>query len=273
MTDQTLTDADLLAWAVIGEYRQRERRDGLTILLLPFPPCLTCGEQVYDAETSTVERGIDRISTINMAPCGHAYTVTDDEIERVHRHAADLVRRMEAADNSRDPNVWAWTTADVIREAQAAFAPAVPVGGNAPINAEQSPRTIVNNPPTSGDTASDQLRQRIVDSLADYPVACWTPVNLAGRVMGVVGGELDQWEKTGREQSARADVAERQLRAVDFTASHWHQAAIDRGDIPGAHAIACIRAALKGETRPEQLGIDDHLHDAFRAALDPQEQP
>ncbi|MDX2566065.1 hypothetical protein PV413_23790 [Streptomyces scabiei] len=57
------------------------------------------------------------------------------------------------------------------------------------------------------------------------------------------------------------------LRATQFTAAHWHQAAIDRDDIPGAHAIACIRAALAGTTDPNQLGIDDQAHDAFRTAL------
>lgn len=216
MTDQILTDADLLAWAVIGEYRQRQRREGLTILLLPFPPCPTCGEAVYDAETATVERGIDRISTINMAPCGHAYTVTDDEIERVHRHAADLVRRMEDADRSHDHNAWVWTTGDVIREAQATFAPPVPAGGNAPINGGQSPRTTVNNRPASSNTASDLLRARLVESLADYPVDCWTTRNLASRVMGVVGGEVDRWEKTAREQSARAEAAEQRLHAAEL---------------------------------------------------------
>jgi hypothetical protein len=62
--------------------------------------------------------------------------------------------------------------------------------------------------------------------------------------------------------------AEARVRAADFTAAHWHQAALDRNDIPAAHAIACIRAALKGETRPDQLGLDDAVHEAFRAALD-----
>ena len=57
------------------------------------------------------------------------------------------------------------------------------------------------------------------------------------------------------------------LTTAQLTAAHWHQAAIDRDDIPGAHAIACIRAALGGVTDPNQLGIDDQAHDAFRTAL------
>ncbi|MCX4974257.1 hypothetical protein [Streptomyces sp. NBC_00620] len=62
-------------------------------------------------------------------------------------------------------------------------------------------------------------------------------------------------------------LPEQRLRAADFTARHWHQAAIDRKDIPSAHAIGCILAALKGETRPDELGLDDAVHDEFRAAL------
>jgi len=74
---------------------------------------------------------------------------------------------------------------------------------------------------------------------------------------------------------ARQQAAEREqrpdphaiIRAAKFTAAHWHQAALDHDDIPMAHAIACIRAALAGESRPDQLGLDEDVHDAFRAAL------
>lgn len=69
------------------------------------------------------------------------------------------------------------------------------------------------------------------------------------------------------QQEATLGQAEKRLRAADFTARHWHQAAIDRSDIPQAHAIACIRAALAGETRPGQLGLDEAAHDAFLTAL------
>ncbi|WP_206326043.1 MULTISPECIES: hypothetical protein [unclassified Streptomyces] len=61
---------------------------------------------------------------------------------------------------------------------------------------------------------------------------------------------------------------DKRLRAADFTAAHWHQHAINSSNIPAAHAIACIRAALQGETDPNQLGLDDEAHDAFSAALD-----
>lgn len=62
-------------------------------------------------------------------------------------------------------------------------------------------------------------------------------------------------------------TAEQSLRAAEFTARHWHQAALGSGHIPFAHAIACISAAIAGETDPNQLGLDPSVHDAFRAAL------
>ncbi|MFE0470539.1 hypothetical protein ACFW2V_02835 [Streptomyces sp. NPDC058947] len=83
---------------------------------------------------------------------------------------------------------------------------------------------------------------------------------------GPVDGARHQ--ATEREQRAAADP-NTTIRAAKFTAAHWHQAALDRDDIPMAHAIACIRAALAGETRPSQLGLDEGAHDAFRAALQP----
>ncbi|MEV7140739.1 hypothetical protein [Streptomyces tauricus] len=83
------------------------------------------------------------------------------------------------------------------------------------------------------------------------------------------------WRKSGRYYQPEAprstdDGPGQRLRAAEFTARHWHQAALNRDDlygITGAHAIACIRAALRGETRPEQLGLDEDVYDAFRAAL------
>lgn len=66
----------------------------------------------------------------------------------------------------------------------------------------------------------------------------------------------------------RAEQAETRFRVADFTARHWHQHLIDHDNIPGAHAVACTRAALDGETRPEQLGLDAAVHDAFRTAID-----
>lgn len=70
------------------------------------------------------------------------------------------------------------------------------------------------------------------------------------------------------EQKQRAEKAEQRLRAAEFTARHWKQAFLRLDNAPAAHAIACIQSALGGQTRPEQLGLDDEVHDAFRTALD-----
>ncbi|MFE8961778.1 hypothetical protein [Streptomyces iakyrus] len=79
-------------------------------------------------------------------------------------------------------------------------------------------------------------------------------------------GPVD-WARHYADQRETQPDAHAVIRAAKFTAAHWHQAALDHDDIPMAHAIACIRAALAGETRPDQLGLDEDVHDAFRAAL------
>lgn len=79
-------------------------------------------------------------------------------------------------------------------------------------------------------------------------------------------GQREEAVRHANEQQQRAGAAERHLRAVEFTARHWHQALID--NIPAAHAIACISAAIGGQIDPNQLGLDPSVHDAFRDALD-----
>ena len=89
---------------------------------------------------------------------------------------------------------WGWTegrAGKAPREALSAYDKPreAPDGELAGRNGARSPQAA----------SSDALRERLVDSLEHYPVACWTPVNLAGRVMGVIGGELDRWEKVARD--------------------------------------------------------------------------
>ncbi|MCZ7414293.1 hypothetical protein [Streptomyces sp. WMMC897] len=62
-----------------------------------------------------------------------------------------------------------------------------------------------------------------------------------------------------------------QLSAARFTAAYWHQAVLDQDNIPAAHALACVRAALAGETRPAALGIHPDHEPDFTAALTTQE--
>ncbi|MGQ4343539.1 hypothetical protein [Streptomyces sp. SAS_275] len=122
MTDQPepqqLTDAGLLAWAVVLGYREEQQRDGLSILGLPYPPCPTCRGEVHGVTYWSL---VDRLSDggrLAIRPCAHVHSFTEDDIERLHEHASEMVRVIRAADDSLDPNVHRWTTDDIIREAQ-----------------------------------------------------------------------------------------------------------------------------------------------------------
>ena len=74
---QPMSDADLLAWSVVLAYRGLQQKQGLTILLLPFPPCPTCGGVVHGADSVTVERGIEREASLTLRPCGHVHASVD----------------------------------------------------------------------------------------------------------------------------------------------------------------------------------------------------
>ncbi|MCX5336917.1 hypothetical protein [Streptomyces sp. NBC_00140] len=107
--------------------------------------------------------------------------------------------------------------------------------------------------------SSDALWERLVESLANYPVACWTPGNIASRVMGVVGAELDHWEKAAREQSARAEAAEQRANRLAATLS----TALAAMGLHWAHAD------FHG---PQDAYITPEMFKTWRTALDPQEQ-
>ena len=62
------------------------------------------------------------------------------------------------------------------------------------------------------------------------------------------------------------------LRAAQFTAAHWHQAAINRGWAQTAHALTCVLAALDGETDPTQLGLDQPDDSTDKPEQAPHEQ-
>jgi hypothetical protein len=60
--------------------------------------------------------------------------------------------------------------------------------------------------------------------------------------------------------------------AARFVARHWRDAATGWGDdpFPGrvtAHPLSLVLSALDGETDPAQLGLDEDVHDSFRAAV------
>ena len=107
--------------------------------------------------------------------------------------------------------------------------------------------------------SGDALWERLVESLAAYPVARRTPANLAGRVMGVIGAELDQSEKTAREQSARAEAAEQRANRLAATL----------GTALAAMGLHWAHADFHG---PQDAYITPEMFKTWRTALDPQEQ-
>ena len=122
MTDQPdprpLSDVDLLVWAVVLGYRDRQQRDGITVLLLPFPPCPTCGETVHKAVASWVREPFREDVTIDVQPCGHAHRAIQSDIERIHEHALAMLDQIRA-DSERPAGESSWNTGRIISEARA----------------------------------------------------------------------------------------------------------------------------------------------------------
>lgn len=130
MTDpQPLFDVDLLTWAIVLGYRARQQRAGLKFVLMPFPPCPTCGETVYAVNQVEREVGITRTTCLTMQPCGHAHAATDDDVYPLLRHIDNLIDRVERDDRSGDPNVHGWMVDDIAREARTLLAPPQPQDG------------------------------------------------------------------------------------------------------------------------------------------------
>lgn len=118
MTDyepRPLTDAELLAWAVIIEYRNRRMRDGAAILL-PYPCCPTCRSRVIRVEVLPV-----RLATLTqpivMRPCGHGYLAEDGALDRVRRHAEAMLDILDGVALGEAGQPW-WNTDGIVREAR-----------------------------------------------------------------------------------------------------------------------------------------------------------
>jgi hypothetical protein len=111
-----LSDADLLAWAVVLEHRRRQTHQGLKVLLLAFPPCPTCKEPVAEAQTWWVQDPIRYDGVITMQPCGHSHSATAADMERIHDHASEMLDslRHDASDHVAGRSV-----EDLVREARA----------------------------------------------------------------------------------------------------------------------------------------------------------
>ncbi len=129
---QPLSDADLLAWAVVLTHRSRQGRDGT--LLLPYPPCPTCGEAVDAAWQVTTGRPDRLLRDIRLTvkPCGHVHTASED---RVHRLWSDIHEMVADVSDSYDGRVGRdrrWTTEGIVHEAQARTASAKSEGAEPP---------------------------------------------------------------------------------------------------------------------------------------------
>ncbi|MBH0242441.1 hypothetical protein I3W98_05985 [Streptomyces cavourensis] len=121
---QPLSDADLLAWAVVLTHRSRQGRDGT--LLLPYPPCPTCGEPVEAAWQVVTDR-VDRLRRdirLTVKPCGHVHAASEN---RVHRLWSDIHEMVADVSDSYDGHAGRdrkWTTEGIVHEAQARTASA-----------------------------------------------------------------------------------------------------------------------------------------------------
>lgn len=113
---QPLSDADLLAWAVVLTHRARQERDGMKYVLQTYPPCPTCGEEVHGAEQVTL---VDPNSTrLTLRPCDHIHMVSNTDMHRLWLHVHEMVADVVDRYNSRFFEPRPWTTEEVIAEAR-----------------------------------------------------------------------------------------------------------------------------------------------------------
>ncbi|MFK0182030.1 hypothetical protein ACIQVR_39470 [Streptomyces xanthochromogenes] len=70
-----LTDNELLGWLVVEAYRQNQRRDGVRLLVRPWPLCPVCGVRATSRTMSTSPATFD--TTMILEPCGHALVASD----------------------------------------------------------------------------------------------------------------------------------------------------------------------------------------------------
>lgn len=185
-----LTDADLLAWAVVLEHRRQQGRAGIQGLLLPFPPCPACGQAVTEA-TAWWEREphCDDV-TIDMRPCGDAHHASIGDVQRIQphltamlasledkpRHTDDIIREATqlvggaAGRADADPRQLAYDAAvaclaanpDVPRDLVSRNAIAW-LAIHAAVDAILGARTTPDNPPTSGDAAGNSDAEAAVE--------------------------------------------------------------------------------------------------------------
>lgn len=114
-----LTDAELLAWSVVLAWRDACYTRGATFLLPPYPPCPTCGKVVHGIATYRSAARCDM--RLSVRPCEHVHAVSDDQMDRIHRHAADMIHNIDI--DERLDFGKRWRTDDIINEALARTTP------------------------------------------------------------------------------------------------------------------------------------------------------
>ncbi|MFD8545595.1 hypothetical protein [Streptomyces sp. NPDC059649] len=153
---QPISDADLLTFAVIGEHRARQHRQGISTLLFPFPPCPTCGAQVHELGVSGMP--IATGQTMTLRPCLHRYRITEDAMLHIGRPAWDMLEDLERHGITGTP-------VDIAAEARARL-------GEKPANTVPDDLREPDNP------AASALAQRI----ADHPMST---IQAAFRILGM----------------------------------------------------------------------------------------
>ncbi|MBZ6290437.1 hypothetical protein KVH30_02465 [Streptomyces olivaceus] len=126
-----LADADLIAWTVVLSHRARQQRDGVNILLQPYPPCPTCGEPVHEAKSLTLDRPGSNIQ-LTVEPCGHLHSSSDDHVRRLWLHLHEMMADVASGYHGYAVGTRAWTTEEIVREAHARAAGTATEGDSYP---------------------------------------------------------------------------------------------------------------------------------------------
>ncbi|GGV36793.1 hypothetical protein GCM10010293_40260 [Streptomyces griseoflavus] len=265
MTDsRPLSDADLLAWAVVLAYRDQQERDGITILLLPFPPCPTCGETVHEAIASWVREPLREEMTIDVRPCEHDHKATIADLERIHDHASEMLDSLRL--DNRLPGEESRTTEQIVAEARARVGQPEPTAMEAaePELTVEEARDLVDELGTDLYWAQDRLG--FIGECCDIADREQRPITTA---------DVRKWLKgarCGRQLAADAAAAAGTTEPAPWSQLEAHafnavQPALNKAGawLPMSHRRAVAKAVLAA-VQPHLAGHYQHAVDATVAA-------
>lgn len=135
-----MSDADVLAWSVVLNYRARQERDGITILLLPFPPCPACGAAVHEIGQVTLPRSVALNIRLTLKPCGHALETGDEYVRRLKAPIHELLSDVTSGYRGHTEEARSWTTEDIVRETRVRIGALTDKPPQVATNAEACPR-------------------------------------------------------------------------------------------------------------------------------------